>query len=91
MTNEIIILGCEDASHLGGPMGTEYTTPMWSKPFSTVEKAKKYAEDYVKKKFCKVDIDWRETVSSENEKYHAWDAMRYIFYIRFKQMDEVME
>lgn len=39
----VFMLTCDDASHLGGPMGTEYTTTIYSKPFSTKEKAFAYA------------------------------------------------
>ena len=41
-------LTCEDASHFGGPMGSEYTTHIFTKPFTTPKRAKKYAADYVK-------------------------------------------
>lgn len=37
----------EDLTHLGGPMGTEYTEDRWSKNYATVEQAKQAAEkDY---------------------------------------------
>jgi hypothetical protein len=41
---EICTLVSENLSHLGGPMGTEYTTTNYSKPFKSIEKAKKFAE-----------------------------------------------
>lgn len=44
----MFILSCEDASHLGGPMGTEYTTHLFSKVFSSVDKAKEFAQSYQK-------------------------------------------
>lgn len=34
----------EDWTHLGGPMGTEYTTTIWDKYFTTSAKAMKFAE-----------------------------------------------
>jgi len=52
MKNEAVTvfnLICEDASHLGGPMGTEYTTHVFTKPFVSVEKAKEFAKKYQKK------------------------------------------
>jgi hypothetical protein len=49
----MVILICEDATHLGGPMGTEYTTPLWAKSFDDVAMAKRYAEKHFKKR-----IDW---------------------------------
>lgn len=43
----------ENLTHLGGPMGTEYTTTNWTKYFSSFDKAKTYArKDY------KGDKDW---------------------------------
>lgn len=33
----------ENLTHLGGPMGTEYTYADWRKYFTTIEKAKRYA------------------------------------------------
>ena len=36
-------LEAEDLSHLGGPMGTEYTTTMFVRNFGTLEEAKTYA------------------------------------------------
>lgn len=41
-----VILTCEDASHLGGPMGSEYTTLVFTKVYSSVEVAQKKAEEY---------------------------------------------
>ena len=53
---EIFQLTSEDLSNLGGPMGTESTTTNFSKPFSTLEKAQKYASrDYTSGK-----IEWRK-------------------------------
>jgi hypothetical protein len=42
----LYLLTCEDASHLGGPMGSEYTIKVFSKPFSTLPKAKAHARKY---------------------------------------------
>lgn len=41
-----VILVCEDASHLGGPMGTEYTTHLFSKQFPSIEAAQNYAKEF---------------------------------------------
>jgi hypothetical protein len=43
---DVYILTCEDASHLGGMMGTEYVIFVFSKSFDSTESAKKYAEEY---------------------------------------------
>jgi len=37
------LLICEDASHLGGPMGSEYTEHVFSKAFPSILEAQKYA------------------------------------------------
>jgi hypothetical protein len=43
-------------SHLGGPMGSEYTTTNWRRYFKTLKGAKNAADkDYGKK------IDWKKT------------------------------
>jgi hypothetical protein len=52
MENKIFILECEDLSHLGGPMGTEYTTPVFTEIFSSVKKAKEYAETFYWPAYC---------------------------------------
>jgi len=57
-------LACEDASHLGGMMGTEYTTHMFSRLFTTLEKAQKYAESY--------GSGFPEWASWEQDKKHYW-------------------
>ena len=41
---EIFELTSTDLGHLGGPMGSEYTTSAHEGSFSTLEKAKKCAE-----------------------------------------------
>lgn len=52
--NNIYSLHSEDLSHLGGLMGTEYTTTNWIKYFTSAELAKEYAE----KDFGK-SISWK--------------------------------
>jgi hypothetical protein len=42
-------LHIEDASHLGGPMGTEYTTTISKKSYLTLTEAKQAALKYVRK------------------------------------------
>lgn len=55
---EIYELLSENLSHLGGPMGSEYTTDNWRKHFDDVELAKKYAEKDFKNK-----IKWQKSPS----------------------------
>jgi len=38
-----MVYGTRDVSHLGGMMGTEYTTEMFTKYFTSAEHAKEYA------------------------------------------------
>ena len=45
----IYVLQLEDLSHLGGPMGTEYTTSKYEY-FHDIEKAKQFAEKHYGKK-----------------------------------------
>lgn len=54
---EVFKLRSEDLTNVGGRMGTGFTTTHWSKLFSTVTKAKKYAEkDYGKSlKWTKIE------------------------------------
>ncbi len=46
---EIYKLLIEDATHLGGPMGTEYTTPILRKSFIKQEKAIDFANKWMRK------------------------------------------
>jgi len=72
---KIYNLTCEDATHLGGPMGTEYTTHMWTKPFSSIDKSREYAENYVKDKQGKI-------VYKPDKNWLSWDAGTYCFNIK---------
>jgi len=49
-------LTATDMSHLGGPMGTEYTNTMFVKTFKSVENAQKYAQKDYKESI----IDWKK-------------------------------
>lgn len=72
---EVYNLTCEDASHLGGPMGTEYTTHVFTKPFTTLQKAKDYAKKYQK--------NWpehAEWIQDSKTRWHV-DSSAYIFEI----------
>jgi hypothetical protein len=42
------VLHCEDASHLGGRMGTEYTTLLFTKVFKNLNDAKNFPSQYQK-------------------------------------------
>jgi hypothetical protein len=74
---KLFMLIAEDASHLGGPMGSEYTTHMWSKPFSSVEKARAYAEKFAKRRasICRWNIG------------SSWDAGWVTFDIKKVEVD----
>jgi hypothetical protein len=53
------VLKSENLTHLGGPMGTEYTYDNWMKYFSDPDKAKAYAEkDYQKETSSKKTLRW---------------------------------
>ncbi len=52
-------LRSENLTHLGGPMGSEYTYDNWRKHFTKIEFAKEYAEkDYLKKNNNPEKIKW---------------------------------
>jgi len=54
-------LKSENLTHLGSPMGSEYTTTNWRKFFTTIDLAKKYAEkDYLSGNKNPETIEWTE-------------------------------
>ena len=66
-------LTSENLTHLGGPMGSEYTTTNWRKYFETLEEAKEYAEkDYNGKE----KIKW-----SGSNKIHSQDLLFVMYQI----------
>ena len=76
---DIYILTCEDASHLGGPMGSEYTTLMWTEVFTSLDKAKAHAE----KHWWREDSRWDRAAFRE-AKWSA-DVGPYIYTIEKKR------
>jgi len=67
----------EDWTHLGGRMGTEYTTVIWDKFFSTEDLAKEYAEE-------DNDIDHPMKIKWEKQKGKSWfsgDLSSHAYYI----------
>ena len=71
----------ENLSHLGGPMGSEYTTTNWVKPFASLDEAKAYAEkDYTrqtgKKNAAERPIVWVR----ENSRYVRSEDMGFVMY-----------
>jgi hypothetical protein len=78
---DVYNLTCEDASHLGGPMGTEYTTHVFTKPFTTLQKAKDYAKKYQK--------NWPEYAKWEQDSRTRWhvDTGVYIFAIKKEKVE----
>jgi hypothetical protein len=76
---KIYSLTCEDASSLGGPMGSEHTTHLFTKPFSSFEKAYDCA-----KKFAHLDsIDWTKI---EYKSEWSADTGAYIFKIKLEKV-----
>lgn len=76
--DQIYMLECEDASHLGGPMGTEYTTHMFTKPFRTANRAKEWAKEYQGKWPKWAKWTWH---SGRNVSYWVCDAGPYVWKI----------
>jgi hypothetical protein len=72
----------EDLTHLGGSMGTEYTTENYTKHFSTDDKAKKHAE-----KEYGSEIKWER----KKEKKVSWcsgDLGYVMYHIKEITLDE---
>lgn len=58
----MVTLTSENLTNLGGPMGTEYTFPSWTKHFTDADKAKAFAEaDYEKSRGKLPPIKWKKT------------------------------
>jgi hypothetical protein len=73
-------LESENLSHLGGQMGTEYTTTNWSKPFSSLATAKEYAAK-----------DYRRQTGAKNAKLRPLVWVReHSRYVRTEDMGFVM-
>ena len=51
-------LTSENLTHLGGPMGTEYTYPNWTKHFTTMDAAKDFAQTDYSRNGCSKKIKW---------------------------------
>jgi hypothetical protein len=61
-----------DMTHLGGSMGTDFTTNLWTNHYSTVKQAKTVAlKDYRKRRgFSNVNIEW---TSHDSEEWYSGD------------------
>lgn len=70
-------LKSENLTHLGGPMGSEYTTTNFCKYFSSVSKAKDYAEKDYKKTRGQEKIIWIKTKTGIRSPDLLW-VMYYI-------------
>ena len=75
---KIYILTCEDASHLGGPMGSEYTTPVETEIFKSLKSAQAYAEG----KHWNDDSEWM----SHRDGHWSADVLAYIWSIETKEL-----
>ena len=62
----------ENLSHLGGPMGSEYTTTNFRKFFKSVDEAKKYAEKDYKKNRAN-PIKWEVGYVQDDERITSGD------------------
>ena len=73
-------LTSQNLTHLGGPMGSEYTYDNWRKFFTTIELAKKYAQkDYNKDGPAPEFIKWKK----ENKDCITSQDLGYVqYYIR---------
>jgi len=74
-------LESENLSHLGGSMGTEYTTTNWTKPFGSLADAKAYAEkDYVRQTGKKNAADRPLVWVREHSRYVRTEDMGFVMY-----------
>ena len=82
--NEVFQLTCADASRLGGPMGSNQSTPtLWTEVFSVRGDAVKYAIQFCqKKKYPVYIINEVKNLRKVNEV----DASCYIFTIAKKKV-----
>ena len=62
---KIYSLTSEDLTHLGGSMGTEYSTTNWIKYFTTINLAKAYALKDYRITDKNLDIKWRGNHSGD--------------------------
>jgi hypothetical protein len=72
---EIYVATVEDASHLGGPMGSEYTVPIAQKTFTTYDKALKWLEQW------NDGEPLGEAVAQSSGTSWGWDIRVYIVHI----------
>ena len=77
-------LESENLTGLGGPMGTEETTINWRKFFTTVEKAKEFAEKDYKKKGGREEFDWHE----DDGEWCSGDLLFVMYNIRPVKVEE---
>lgn len=82
-------LTCEDASHLGGPMGSEYTAYLFTKHFQNKEDAETYPEYYHKELghyFNKEDCRWKKSETKKNTFY--MDSLAFIWTLELIEFTE---
>ena len=70
-----------DASHLGGPMGSEYTTTDWVKLFDSEKKAKEFAKGDAGRQ-----PEWKEGLLIGDVRYLTWDAGSHIYTIKKEEV-----
>jgi hypothetical protein len=71
VTNFVYMVKKEDLTHLGGPMGSEYTTTILTKIFSSKELAIKWIEKDAKK--TRPDVLKEDWIISKRKSYpNSW-------------------
>ena len=74
-------LESENLSHLGGPMGSEYTTINFTKPFASLDVAKEYADKDYRRQTGAKDAKERPLVwVRENSRYVRTEDMGFVMY-----------
>jgi hypothetical protein len=76
----------EDLSHLGGPMGSEYTTTIDIKWFKTYEGAFEWMKKDAKKRKAKNSDDgWEPYINEKNHK--TWDCLSIGYDFQFTTLE----
>lgn len=79
----------EDWTHLGGPMGSEYTTTIWNRIFTTLERAKEVAQNDHMEDDDRRNIRWKlHSRGNEKKVWFSSDLLSHAYYIYERIVEE---
>ena len=81
---EYFELTCEDLTNIGGPMGTETTSVIFSRAYSTLQKAKDAAEKDHKRR-CN-SMPWAIKWTDSGRRINSGDLSSHTYYIEKKKV-----